>query len=71
MLVQIMFTKRVILLILGIAVAVAICLSTSLFGMKIAYTKTFQRPGSRLESYTNFIRITDRNVDWKSVIGEF
>ena len=71
MLVQIMFTKRVILLILGIAVAVVICLSTSLFGMKTADSIKFQRPGSKLESYADLIRITNRNVDWKSVIAEF
>ena len=33
MLVRLMLTKRAILLIVGIVVAIAICLSTSLFGM--------------------------------------
>jgi hypothetical protein len=71
MLVRIMFTKRVILLILGIAVAIAICLSTSLFGMKIAYFKAIGPSGSALKPYSDFIRVPDGDMDWKSVITEF
>jgi hypothetical protein len=60
-----------ILLIIGIVVAIAICFSTSLFGMRMA---TAQIPETReifLESYPDFVLVVDRYVDWKAVITKF
>ncbi len=68
MLMRFMFTKRIILLIIGIFVAIAICLSTSLFGMKMAQTATIPQ---RLEAYTNVVLVIDWNLDGKSVVAEF
>jgi hypothetical protein len=71
MLSLIMFTKRIILLIIGIVVAIAICFSTSLFGMKIATALTPKRVEKSLESYPDFVFVTDRYVDWEAVITKF
>jgi ABC-type enterochelin transport system permease subunit len=71
MLVRFMFNKRIILLIIGIFVAIAICLSTSLFGMKIAYIKILNPKVLMLKSHSDLVFVADRNIDWKSVIAEF
>ena len=63
-----MFTKRIILLIIGIFVAIAICLSTSLFGMKMAHTASVPQ---KLEAYANVVFVIDWNLDGKAVIAEF
>ena len=71
MLMRFMFNKRIILLIIGIFVAIAICLSTSLFGMKLAYVKALNPKMQMLKSHSDLVFVTDGNVDWKTVIGEF
>ena len=63
-----MFAKRIILLIVGIVVAIAICFSTSLFGMKSAHTL---RSAPVLESYSDFVTVVDRNIDGNTVVGQF
>ena len=68
---SIMFTKRIILLIIGIVVAIAICFSTSLFGMKIAKAESLKPSKRSLEPYSHFILVADRYVDRKPVIGKF
>lgn len=68
MLMRFMFTKRIILLIIGIFVAIAICLSTSLFGMKMARTAIIPQ---RLEAYANVVLVIDWNLDGKPVVAEF
>ena len=62
-----MFTKRIILLIIGIFVAIAICLSTSLFGMKIAFSAAIPE---KLEAYSNVVGVIHRNIDGKPVVAE-
>ena len=66
-----MLTKRVILLIVGVVVAIAICLSTSLLGMKIADGKNFKLPAFKLESNPDFVFVIDRDVDGETVITKF
>jgi hypothetical protein len=66
-----MLTKRIILLIVGVFVAIAICLSTSLLGMKIAGPNTFELPNFILEPHPDFVFIIDGDVDRKTVITEF
>jgi hypothetical protein len=66
-----MLTKRIILLIVGVVVAIAIFLSTSLFGMKIADTNTVRLPAFILEPHSDFVLIIDRDVDRKPVVTEF
>lgn len=65
MLAHLMFAKRIILLIVGIVVAIAICFSTSLFGMRSAHM-----PNSVpvLKSNSDFVSVVDRNIDWKAVV---
>lgn len=70
MLVRIMFTKRIILLIIGIFVAIAICLSTSVFGMRIADIQLFNSP-SPLKSNSDVVLVINGNIDWNAVIAEF
>ena len=60
-----MFAKRIILLIVGIVVAIAICFSTSLFGMKAAHSLP---SAPVLKPYSDFISVVDRNVNWNAVI---
>jgi hypothetical protein len=69
-LVESMFTKRIILLIIGIGVAIAICFSTSLFGMKLTRTKTYTS-GPQLKSYSHIIFITNGYLNRKSMVAEF
>ena len=71
MLLRIMFTKKIILLIVGIFVAIAICLSTSLFGMRIAYNVPLKPSGAVLKSYPDLVFIVDRYVDGNAMIAEF
>jgi hypothetical protein len=66
-----MVTKRIILLIVGVVVAIAICLSTTLFGMNIGDSKTVVLPNSILEPHSNFIFIIDRDVDRETVVTKF
>jgi len=68
MLLHFMFAKRIILLIVGIVVAIAICFSTSLFGMKSAHTL---HSAPILKPYSDFVTVVDRNVDGKTVVGQF
>ena len=65
------FTKRVILLIVGVIVAIAICVSTSLLGMKMADGKTFNLPDFKLESNPDFVFIIHGDVDRKAVVTKF
>jgi hypothetical protein len=69
MLVHRMFTKRIILLIVGIVVAIAICFSTSLFGMKTAHAP--RGSVQVLKPNPDFISVVDRNINWNAVIRKF
>ncbi len=69
LLVELMFTKRIILLIVGIVVAIAICFSTSLFGMKSAHIPSGRPPV--LKPYSDFVSVVDRNVDGNTVVRKF
>jgi len=69
MLVRLMFTKRIILLIVGIVVAIAICFSTSLFGMKTAHVS--RGSVQVLKPHPDFISVIDRNINWNAVIQKF
>lgn len=51
--------------------AIAICFSTSLFGMKIAAAHTPNRVEKSLESYPDFVFVADRYIDWEAVITKF
>lgn len=70
MLTGIMLTKRFILLILGIVVAIVICISTSLFGMKTSYVP-FGTEAWSLKPNANVVFVIDRHIDWKSMITKF
>lgn len=69
MLVHLMYTKRIILLIVGVIVAIAICFSTSLFGMKTAHTP--RGSVQVLEPHPHFISVIYRDVDRNAVVGKF
>jgi len=71
MLLRIMYTKRIILLIVGIFVAIAICVSTSVFGMRIAKNLPFIHPDTALKSDSDFILVFDRHVDRNAVVAKF
>ena len=70
-LVRIMFTKRIILLIIGIFVAIAICLSTSLFGMRIEHVVPANPVGVSLKAHPDFVFVVDRHIDGNAVIAKF
>ncbi len=63
-----MFAKRIILLIVGIVVAIAICFSTSLFGMTSAHTF---RPATVLKPYSDFVTVVHGDVNRNTVVGQF
>lgn len=69
MLVHHMFAKRIILLIVGIVVAIVICFSTSLFGMKTAHVP--RGSVQVLKPHPDFISVVDRNINWNAVIRKF
>ena len=66
-----MYAKRIILLIVGIFVAIAICLSTSVFGMRVVRNLPFIHTGAALKSNPDFVSVLDRHVDWNAVVAEF
>jgi hypothetical protein len=66
-----MFTKRIILLIIGIFVAIAICLSTSLFGMRIAHILHANPDGAPLKANSDLVFVIDRYVNGNTVIAKF
>jgi hypothetical protein len=66
-----MFTKRIILLIIGIFVAIAICLSTSLFGMRIAHVVPYTPQAAPLKANSDFVLVIDGNIDGNTVIAKF
>lgn len=65
-----MLSRRIILLIVGIVVAIAICFSTSLFGMKLAHNKRVTS-GHQLKSYSHVVFIMNGYLNRKSVIAKF
>jgi hypothetical protein len=69
MLVRDMYTKRIILLIVGVVVAIAICFSTSLFGMKTAHVPP--ESVQLLEPYPHFISVIYRDVDRNTMVRKF
>ena len=68
---RIMFTKRIILLIIGIFVAIAICLSTSLFGMRMDQLPSYKFSTAPLKADSDFVLVIDRYVDGNAVITKF
>ena len=66
-----MFTKRMILLIIGIFVAIAICLSTSLFGMRMDHLPRYKPADAPLKSDPDFVLVIDRYIDGNTVITKF
>jgi hypothetical protein len=66
-----MFTKRIILLIIGIFVAIAICLSTSLFGMRIAHVIPSTPQAAPLKANSDFVLVIDGHIDGNTVIAKF
>ena len=66
-----MFNKRIILLIIGIFVAIAICLSTSLFGMRITYILPAKAIDTPLKTHSDLVFVINGNVDWNTVITKF
>ena len=71
MLVRIMYTKRIILLIIGIFVAIAICLSTSLFGMHITHILPSDANVTPLKAHFDFVLVINGYIDWNTVIAKF
>ena len=69
MLVRLMFTKRIILLIIGIFVAIAICLSTSLFGMRISHILP-NDTATPLKAHLDFVFVINRHINGHTVITE-
>ncbi len=66
-----MFTKRIILLIIGIFVAIAICLSTSLFGMRMAQIPPYKSSSAPLKADSDFVLVIDRYIDGNTMITKF
>lgn len=66
-----MFTKRIILLIIGIFVAIAICLSTSLFGMRIYQLPPHKSSSATLKTDPDLVLVIDRYIDGNTVITKF
>ena len=69
--VGIMFTKRIILLIIGIFVAIAICLSTSLFGMRMDQPPRYKFSSAPLKTDSDFVLVIDRYIDRNTMITKF
>jgi hypothetical protein len=63
-----MFNKRILLLIVGIVVAIAICFSTSLFGMRTAY---FSGNPVHLKPHSNLVLVVDGDINRNAVIQKF
>ena len=66
-----MFTKRIILLIIGIFVAIAICFSTSLFGMRMDRLPPYKSSSVPLKADLDFVLVIDRYVDGNTMITKF
>ena len=66
-----MFTKRIILLIIGIFVAIAICLSTSLFGMRMDQLPPYKFSNAPLKADSDFVLVIDRYIDGNTMITKF
>ena len=66
-----MFTKRIILLIIGIFVAIAICLSTSLFGMRMDQLPPYKFSSAPLKADSDFVLVIDRYIDGNTMITKF
>ena len=64
-----MFTKRIILLIIGIFVAIAICLSTSLFGMRISQILPNDTT-TPLKAHLDIVFVINRHINGNTVITE-
>ena len=51
--------------------AIAICLSTSLFGMRIAHVVPANPVGVPLKAHPDFVFVVDRYIDGNAVIAKF
>lgn len=65
-----MFTKRIILLIIGIFVAIAICLSTSLFGMHLTQLLPFNAVTIPSKPHPDLVFVINRHIDWNAVVAK-
>ena len=66
-----MFTKRIILLIIGIFVAIVICLSTSLFGMHVTQLLPSNAVTIPSKPNSDLVFVINRHIDWNAVVAKF